>query len=153
DLLTAMTAIDAANRPTAQACALRLTAALEGATPAAGPTNTAHLAPVVSITPDADTPNPDTPNPDTPVGLVAPVTATHRRSHWRLAAVSVAGIAAVVAALAFLIHDPRPLTGHAPATAADSGPSDSTAGHRPGAAGGSTAHGSGPGAGMLVVDE
>jgi serine/threonine protein kinase len=160
DLLTAMTATEALDRPTAETCALRLQAE-------AGDTMQ-DVGPPVSMAPVAREPVASQPDEDrteyVPVGLV---TAAHGSPRRRLLAASVAGIAAVVAAaLMLLLNTPQrsaggsqaaavghTSSGHSTAGSTDPARAARGSGTLGSATRGPETHGSAPTAGMLVVNE
>lgn len=143
-LLTAMTSTAAVDRPTAQACAQRLLAAFED--PVDDRTSDVAL-PLAPVAWWADE--------DRTARVPAePVTAVARTGpRWRLAAASVAGVAAVVVALVLMLGVPHVLTGQ-PRTGADartpigSSTRTTTSADRP-----TAAHDSGPAAPAFVANE
>ncbi|HEX3650426.1 MAG TPA: serine/threonine-protein kinase [Pseudonocardiaceae bacterium] len=144
ELLAAMTATEAVDRPTAHACALRLLSALEDV-------RTEPQRQPVPMAPVAEEPAAWWADEDRTTSVpVAAAPVAHRG--WRLAAASVAGIAAVVVALVFLLNAPDPLHGQPQTGAvgrAHSEPKAKTGVDR----GGTGPHGSAPTEGSLVARE
>ncbi len=152
DLLTVMTATEALDRPTAEACALRLQAAADDTRHDVAPPKPVSLSAVAAepVVCRADE--------DSTAHIPAEqATSTHSRRRRRLQAASVAGIAAMVAVgLIFLLNTPQPLAGGSQATAtghASSGPSAADSTNRARATGGAGTPGSVSSVGMLVVND
>ncbi|HEX5401517.1 MAG TPA: serine/threonine-protein kinase [Pseudonocardiaceae bacterium] len=167
DLLTAMTATEPRQRPTAETCALRLRAALDDTGSDVEPPRPAPMF-LVTDEPVAWAGDEDS----TALVPLGPASSPRRRYRSGPVVASVAGIAAAVAALVFLLDTPPTLAGRPPTAVTGSAHSGSGGGgssDQEAAAGGGTGsngsgapgvgrhgagrHGSAPVAKMLVAKE